>query len=536
MDNEFLNRFNKKLEEGLQKVKSARMEDDRRQLMATIGQDLAKMMSPFLAEVARTAKTNKEDLREAMFEILGQVNSKELNIDTSPLVAAIENAMMGIKIPEPKVSVVVPPDSVKMPDINFPDEMNVRGFAELMGMFRDQNNPISVQLRDAKGNPVNMDSMTTILGGGSGGSRNNFFTIKGYSQSAFAEIMNPDGFVRVMQASGSSGLTDTELRAAHLDVQQLSGSIDSVYVTGIFGTTITGGIINGDDRIRVSVETGGSGLTDAELRAAHLDVLQVSGAIESMNVTQIGGNGVVVGTGYQDNALRVVLATDAVASVSAILVAGAASIGTLGANSGVDIGDVTINNAAGAAAVNIQDGGNAITVDGAVTVSGTLSSTVATGPTVADAADDGSAPIQIGGIARTANPGAVAANDVVKSTHDDLGRQVVRPVQVRDLILTAYATLTTGTETTLRAAVAGAYLDLIMVVGANNSDAAVSVDLRAVTAGNVVGTLQIPANGTAGFSLPIPYPAQETGNNWTADMGDITGTTVSLTALFSQEV
>jgi hypothetical protein len=35
---------------------------------------------------------------------------------------------------------------------------------------------------------------------------------------------------------------------------------------------------------------------------------------------------------------------------------------------GVDIGDVTINNAAGASAVNIQDGGNAITVDGSVTV------------------------------------------------------------------------------------------------------------------------------------------------------------------------
>jgi hypothetical protein len=36
------------------------------------------------------------------------------------------------------------------------------------------------------------------------------------------------------------------------------------------------------------------------------------------------------------------------------------------ANSGVDIGDVTINNAAGASAVNIQDGGNSITIDGSV--------------------------------------------------------------------------------------------------------------------------------------------------------------------------
>ena len=38
----------------------------------------------------------------------------------------------------------------------------------------------------------------------------------------------------------------------------------------------------------------------------------------------------------------------------------------LAANDGVDIGDVTVNNAAGAAAVNIQDGGNTITVDGTV--------------------------------------------------------------------------------------------------------------------------------------------------------------------------
>lgn len=36
--------------------------------------------------------------------------------------------------------------------------------------------------------------------------------------------------------------------------------------------------------------------------------------------------------------------------------------------SGTDIGDVTINNANGGSAVNIQDGGNTITVDGAVTI------------------------------------------------------------------------------------------------------------------------------------------------------------------------
>lgn len=49
-----------------------------------------------------------------------------------------------------------------------------------------------------------------------------------------------------------------------------------------------------------------------------------------------------------------------------------AATATLQTQPGIDIGDVTINNASGAAAVNIQDGGNAITVDGAVTAVGSF--------------------------------------------------------------------------------------------------------------------------------------------------------------------
>lgn len=55
------------------------------------------------------------------------------------------------------------------------------------------------------------------------------------------------------------------------------------------------------------------------------------------------------------------------ASTSLPLPTGAATA-ALQTQPGVDIGDVTINNAAGASAVNIQDGGNSITVDGSVTV------------------------------------------------------------------------------------------------------------------------------------------------------------------------
>ena len=54
-------------------------------------------------------------------------------------------------------------------------------------------------------------------------------------------------------------------------------------------------------------------------------------------------------------------------TVDGIVAATQSGTWTLGANSGIDIGDVTINNASGASAVNIQDGGNSITVDNAGT-------------------------------------------------------------------------------------------------------------------------------------------------------------------------
>ena len=138
--------------------------------------------------------------------------------------------------------------------------------------------------------------------------------------------------------------------------------------------------------------------------------------------------------------------------------------------------------------------------------------------------------------ARTANPVAVADGDAVKLSTDDLGRGITRPVQARDLIATAYTTLINGTETTLKTGVVGAYLDLIYLTGANLSDVAVPVDIRDVTAGNIVTTLIIPPMNTIELHCPVPFPQSATGNDWTADIDDITGTTVYLSALFSQEI
>lgn len=73
---------------------------------------------------------------------------------------------------------------------------------------------------------------------------------------------------------------------------------------------------------------------------------------------------------------------------------------------GVDIGDVTINNATGASAVNIQDGGNVITVDGTVAV------TQSTSPWVENITQFGSSNIATGvGASGAGIPRVTVAND-----------------------------------------------------------------------------------------------------------------------------
>lgn len=140
-------------------------------------------------------------------------------------------------------------------------------------------------------------------------------------------------------------------------------------------------------------------------------------------------------------------------------------------------------------------------------------------------------------MARTTNPTAVSDGADVRPKADKLGRALMRPIQVRDLIKTAYVSLTTGTEATLLTASAGTFADLIMITATNNSTAATQLDIRCTSAGNIVHTMYLPAStGPVGFAPSIPWPQDSTGNSWTVDMPDQTGTTVYISALFSQEL
>lgn len=90
---------------------------------------------------------------------------------------------------------------------------------------------------------------------------------------------------------------------------------------------------------------------------------------QDVNLLQVGSASFAQGQRAVGSSLSVVLATShAAVTVTGTVAATQSGTWILGANSGVDIGDVTINNAAGASSVNIQDGGNTITVDGTVSV------------------------------------------------------------------------------------------------------------------------------------------------------------------------
>lgn len=172
------------------------------------------------------------------------------------------------------------------------------------------------------------------------------------------------------------------------------------------------------------------------------------------------------------------------------------------ANSGVDIGDVTINNATGASAVNIQDGGNSITVDYATTGSGT-----ATGALRVELPTNGTGTVGLN--AGTNAIGKLAANDgvdigdvtinnasgsAVFVRHDQNGLTSER-VTNTDGTSTAFSTFT-NTASTYN------YINAITVY--NSSASAGYVDFRDGTGGSVLWTMPLPAGGGSVIALDKP--------------------------------
>lgn len=535
----------------------SQLENERRNLITGIGKDIVDAIAPSLDRVAQQMALTRDEISQAVREI--QVASPEIP----------EIRIPEFNIPEPKVTVNIPETKIppfpeiRIPENKFPDRFNV-GLPDY-----SNERPLPVMMMDTKGRPLAFPAS-------GGGGKADFLTIKNILNSSGGSVIDEStGAMKItgdIQVTAQAGTTISLINrdgeyyngdnpmpvtfsaASIQPVSQVSGQAWSVSVNDIYGTVATN-LINPDGRMKVELPTGSSGLTDTELRATAVPVSQVSGVLWSVTAFDIFGTTVTSSVVNADNRVKVEIPATTITAVTSIT-------NTIAAMN-VDSTGVGYS---GSNPLPISDAGGSLTVDGTVTVSSVTatiaamsidstgvgysgsnpmpvllvanqnSSTVVVGDTLHDAADTGAAPVKVGGVAMITNPTVVADGDRVNFRADDIGRQLNRPIQVRDLIVTAYVSITSGTETTLLAASAGLYHDMIMIVGSNNSDAAVSVDIRAVSSGNIINTLRIPANGTAGWTPPVPWPQDATGNNWTVDGPDETGRTLTFSALFSREV
>lgn len=254
-----------------------RLEMERRDMIMGMGKEMANMTKPLMEMLANQARINKEDLKEAIKQI--QIKPPEVNVNTPDVYVP------DIKVPTPQVSVNIPP--IKVPDIQMPHEMDIKGWVKLQGV--DLSNPLPVQIRDKDGKPVNFfENLTTVIAQGGGSGKHDFFTIKGFGASAYADYLNGDNRLRVSVETGGAGLTDAELRASAVPVNQVSGANWSMNVASQDFT---------------------------------FDVKQVSGSINSTNVMQLAGNTIATNNGDTDaGTQRIVIARSANATTAAVSV------------------------------------------------------------------------------------------------------------------------------------------------------------------------------------------------------------------------
>lgn len=138
-----------------------------------------------------------------------------------------------------------------------------------------------------------------------------------------------------------------------------------------------------------------------------------------------------------------------------------------------------------------------------------------------DGVDSGN-PVGIGGIARTANPTAVAALDRVKAWFTTLGKLIVQLNAPRELVVIQHTQIaSSSSETTiLTAGAAGVFHDITAFTITNQTATAVNVTIKDATTGTTRMIIALPAAAGGGWaqSFPVPIPQAAAANNWTATL------------------
>jgi len=285
-------------------------------LVSSIQKELIDAIRPVLdkmgTDMGNHHKSLGESLTRALNDGLGKlkIQSPQVNVPETKLPPFPE-----IKIPTPQVTVNVPPQKapqVNIPPTNFPDSMKISGHS------LNWKNPLPVVLTDINGKPY-----TAGYIGGSGG---------GFST------------VKVMGALTSGGLDMTDETNRALRVNLIAGGAGNGAVLDFVNNTLGAQVTSSDpataayglvvrdintsaiaantallgNTLLVTQSSGAIDSVSIVGNIATLDVKQMSGDMSSMNLQQVGGNSIVVGSGYQDNALRTVQATDSISSVNIV--------------------------------------------------------------------------------------------------------------------------------------------------------------------------------------------------------------------------
>lgn len=154
-----------------------------------IGNIILEGLKPTLKELSGNSSITKKEILEAFKEIV--INVPETKVPEAKVNVSIpEIKIPKIEVPEIKVpqikipKIEVPKIEIpKIPPIKMPESMKVNGSVSLEGI--GINNPLSVQLRDSKGNPVNIGGGSVMSGGRSGA----------INQASILKVTNSDGSV-----------------------------------------------------------------------------------------------------------------------------------------------------------------------------------------------------------------------------------------------------------------------------------------------------------------------------------------------------
>lgn len=293
--------------------------------------------------------------------------------------------------------------------------------------------------------------------------------------------------------------TDDITGVQYQKVKLVDGTADSTTVVAIGGGVEASALrvtVASDSTGVLSIDDNGGiitvdGTVTANLSATDNAVLDtIDTALDAINAKLVTGTVIGdVNLGATDNAVLDTIAAKDFATQTTLAALNAKMV------TGTDIGDVTINNSTGAAAVNIQDGGNTITVDGAVTntvLSVVGSGTEATAQRVTIASDS------TGVLSIDDNGGALTVDGTVTANLSATDNAVLDAIEADTTIIAGAVSATHMQVDVLTApstAVTGTFWQATQPVSGT-----VSVNSHAVTN---AGTFVTQENGSALTSLQL---------------------------------